>query len=152
MFKEAHLVLVCHFWLNYISTFKNTSNIFDLLQINTRNSVTEYSNIILNIVLRKVFDVIEGISSIVQNLLNRNTGETEDLLERSIEWRKKVAPLMHCNPEQASDGELTALISFAVAFPNNFVALIDTYDVSRYLPIYDHLFLLIFLNHRLSFF
>lgn len=42
---------------------------------------------------------------------------------------------MNVTADQASDGELTALISFAVAFPDNFVALIDTYDVSRYLLI-----------------
>lgn len=62
----------------------------------------------------------------------------EDLLEKSIEWRNKIAPLLKCTADQASDGELTALISFAIAFPNNFVALIDTYDVSRYLFLFSN--------------
>ena len=33
---------------------------------------------------------------------------------------------------EAHDGELAAFISFAMAFPAGFVALIDTYDVSKY--------------------
>lgn len=60
-----------------------------------------------------------------------DSSESEDLLEKSIEWRKRIAPLLKCSVDQASDGELAALISFAIAFPHNFVALIDTYDVSR---------------------
>lgn len=64
-------------------------------------------------------------------LKTKSTQEHEQLLSRSINWRNKVAPLMNVTADQASDGELTALISFAVAFPDNFVALIDTYDVSR---------------------
>lgn len=34
---------------------------------------------------------------------------------------------------EASDGELTALVSYALAFPDGFMALVDTYDVKRYI-------------------
>lgn len=65
-----------------------------------------------------------------------DSSESEDMLAKSIEWRNKVAPLLKCSVDQASDGELAALISFAIAFPHNFIALIDTYDVSRLVFIY----------------
>ncbi|XP_065226596.1 nicotinate phosphoribosyltransferase-like isoform X1 [Planococcus citri] len=124
----------------YMGGFDGTSNVlagkmFNIPVKGTHahafiNSFTDFAELKTKIGSGVVLDA-QDIFLGSQNLLNLNTGESEDLLERSIEWRKKVAPLLHCNPEQASDGELTALISFAVAFPYNFVALIDTYDVSR---------------------
>ena len=34
--------------------------------------------------------------------------------------------------EEAHEGELAAFASYAIAFPDGFLALVDTYDVTRY--------------------
>lgn len=40
-------------------------------------------------------------------------------------------PIVDFLTDQASEGELAAFIAYAQAFPNGFLALIDTYDVIR---------------------
>ncbi|RZF43744.1 hypothetical protein LSTR_LSTR009167 [Laodelphax striatellus] len=64
-------------------------------------------------------------------LIDRNTGQERDLLVLALEWRSKLATIMGSMASEASDGELAALISFAIAFPDGFMALVDTYDVKR---------------------
>lgn len=64
-------------------------------------------------------------------LLDRNTGQERDLLYLSVEWRSKIAELLDTQIDAASDGELAALISYAIAFPDGFMALVDTYDVKK---------------------
>lgn len=66
-----------------------------------------------------------------QMLLDRNTGQERDLLSLSLEWRGKIAGLLDSLLDAASDGELAALISYAIAFPDGFMALVDTYDVKK---------------------
>lgn len=66
-------------------------------------------------------------------LADRNTGEQRDLLALACASRVKISSLLGVMPEEASDGEMAALISFAIAFPEGFMALVDTYDVKRYL-------------------
>lgn len=39
---------------------------------------------------------------------------------------------MDISTEESSEGELAAMVSFAIAFPDGFMALVDTYDVKRY--------------------
>lgn len=55
-----------------------------------------------------------------------------NLLELAVEWRRRLSAVIDVSPEEASDGELAALISYAQAFPSGFLALVDTYDVKRY--------------------
>ncbi|KAK6618233.1 hypothetical protein RUM44_002684 [Polyplax serrata] len=66
-----------------------------------------------------------------KTLRSQITGEDCDLLELSKAWRLKIANFLGIMNEEASDGELAALISFAIAFPDGFMALVDTYDVKR---------------------
>ncbi|XP_063914930.1 nicotinate phosphoribosyltransferase isoform X3 [Zophobas morio] len=58
-------------------------------------------------------------------------GEPRDLLQLALAWRTDLVPIFKVVASEASDGEMAALISFAIAFPDGFMALVDTYDVKR---------------------
>jgi nicotinate phosphoribosyltransferase len=49
----------------------------------------------------------------------------------SQKWRLQLGEDLNILASEASDGELAAFISYALAFPQGFLALIDTYDVAR---------------------
>ncbi|KAJ9597623.1 hypothetical protein L9F63_011529, partial [Diploptera punctata] len=66
-----------------------------------------------------------------KTLAHRETRELHDMLEMCIKWRNELGPLLNLPVSEASDGELAAWISFAIAFPSGFMALVDTYDVRR---------------------
>jgi nicotinate phosphoribosyltransferase len=57
---------------------------------------------------------------------------TADLLELAIEHRKNLSDVLKISTAEANDGELAAMVSFAIAFPSGFMALVDTYEVKRY--------------------
>lgn len=67
-----------------------------------------------------------------QTLAHKETGEIYDLLELAYKHRDSIAADVGTLVSEASSGELAALISYAIAFPQRFVALVDTYDVKRY--------------------
>jgi len=63
---------------------------------------------------------------------DNNEGETdEDFVSRCEKWRQELGQTLNILVSESSDGELAAFISYAVAFPEGFLALIDTYDVIR---------------------
>lgn len=64
-------------------------------------------------------------------LVPKTGGPPKDLLELALKWREELVSLFQVLINEVSDGELTAFISFALAFPNTFLALIDTYDVKK---------------------
>lgn len=76
------------------------------------------------------FSSLGDIHSVV--LKHAETQKPYNILELTIEWRKRVSAIIDVSPEEASDGELAALVSYAIAFPSGFLALVDTYDVKRY--------------------
>ncbi|XP_063777213.1 nicotinate phosphoribosyltransferase [Pseudophryne corroboree] len=59
---------------------------------------------------------------------NEQEGEV-DLLALSQTWLEKVCQLLHIPPHSANPGELSAFVSYAIAFPNNFLVVVDTYSV-----------------------
>ncbi|KAL4217824.1 hypothetical protein ACF0H5_022563 [Mactra antiquata] len=66
-----------------------------------------------------------------KSLKPSNSQEDVDFVAVCLKWQKKIAPVIDFLPDQVSVGELAAFISYAQAFPNGFLALIDTYDVIR---------------------
>ncbi|XP_052693706.1 nicotinate phosphoribosyltransferase-like isoform X2 [Crassostrea angulata] len=107
----------------YMGGFDGTSNVLagKLYNIPVRGThahafVTSYSSL---------SDVQE------KELLNKKTSQAEKFTPVCIKWQKKLAPVLDFLADQASEGELAAFMSYALAFPNGFLALIDTYDVIR---------------------
>ncbi|XP_015522478.1 nicotinate phosphoribosyltransferase isoform X1 [Neodiprion pinetum] len=64
-----------------------------------------------------------------KTLVHKETGITCDLLALAYTYRDSIASELGALVSEASDGELAALISFAIALPEGFMALVDTYDV-----------------------
>lgn len=55
------------------------------------------------------------------------------MLELAVDHRSRLSNVLETNTDESSEGELAAMVSFAIAFPDGFMALVDTYDVKRYL-------------------
>ena len=53
-------------------------------------------------------------------------------MELAIDQRSRLSSVLDISTEESSEGELAAMVSFAIAFPDGFMALVDTYDVKRY--------------------
>ncbi|CAG0894964.1 unnamed protein product [Cyprideis torosa] len=70
----------------------------------------------------------------VTDLLNQRTGERTNFVEECLKWKPRVAALLKILEDEANDGELAAFISYAVAFPTGFCALVDTYDTTSSNP------------------
>ncbi|XP_050077079.1 nicotinate phosphoribosyltransferase isoform X2 [Anopheles maculipalpis] len=62
-------------------------------------------------------------------LLHKEDGTSRDLLELAMEHRAAIASVLDVSTDESSEGELAAMVSFAIAFPDGFMALVDTYDV-----------------------
>ncbi|XP_069957169.1 nicotinate phosphoribosyltransferase isoform X2 [Cherax quadricarinatus] len=75
-----------------------------------------------------------------QTLNHKETGAVMNLKDVSLAWRSLLADKLNILQSESSDGELAAFISFAIAFPSGFIALIDTYDVLKFeLDWFEHL-------------
>ncbi|KAG7488288.1 hypothetical protein MATL_G00033080 [Megalops atlanticus] len=53
-----------------------------------------------------------------------------DLVSLSRGWLGRVCQLLGAEPSKVREGELAAFVSYAIAFPRNFLAVIDSYSVS----------------------
>uniref|UniRef100_A0A182SSA0 nicotinate phosphoribosyltransferase n=1 Tax=Anopheles maculatus TaxID=74869 RepID=A0A182SSA0_9DIPT len=74
-----------------------------------------------------------GIDELKTRVLpHKEDGTSCDLLELAMEHRAAIASVLDVSTDESSEGELAAMVSFAIAFPDGFMALVDTYDVKRY--------------------
>ncbi|KAK7468226.1 hypothetical protein BaRGS_00036549 [Batillaria attramentaria] len=64
-------------------------------------------------------------------LKRKDNSEEVDFVDLCLKWQKKLSAVMSFLTDQVSEGELVAFISYAQAFPDALLALIDTYDVIR---------------------
>ena len=55
----------------------------------------------------------------------------QDFVTMCEDWRNQLGEDLSILASEAHDGEFAAFISYALAFPKQFIALIDTYDVTR---------------------
>ncbi|XP_050313583.1 nicotinate phosphoribosyltransferase-like isoform X2 [Anthonomus grandis grandis] len=73
-----------------------------------------------------------GFSELQNTFLNpKDGGKPRDLLKLAVAWKEELLPIFNVISSEANEGELAALISFAIAFPDGFMALVDTYEVQR---------------------
>lgn len=66
-----------------------------------------------------------------RKLYNRKTYQDDDFIDLASKYRSELASLANIIETEASMGEFAAFIAYAIAFPDSFTALIDTYDVVR---------------------
>ncbi|XP_076246945.1 nicotinate phosphoribosyltransferase isoform X2 [Calliopsis andreniformis] len=108
---------------SYIGGFDGTSNVLAGKLYNIPVSGTHAHAYITS---------FTGIDDLQQRTLaHKETGEVYDLLELALKHQDSIAADVGTLVSEASSGELAALISYAIAFPQRFVALVDTYDVKR---------------------
>ncbi|XP_052893319.1 nicotinate phosphoribosyltransferase isoform X4 [Anopheles moucheti] len=68
-----------------------------------------------------------GIDELKTRVLqHKEDGTTRDLLELAMEHRAALASVLDVSTDESSEGELAAMVSFAIAFPDGFMALVDT--------------------------
>ncbi|XP_003398162.1 nicotinate phosphoribosyltransferase isoform X1 [Bombus affinis] len=106
---------------SYIGGFDGTSNVLAGKLYNIPVSGTHAHSYITS------FTGIDDLQE--KTLAHKGTGQVYDLLELAYKHRNSIAADVGTLVSEASSGELAALISYAIAYPQRFVALVDTYDV-----------------------
>ncbi|KAG5884882.1 hypothetical protein JTB14_025046 [Gonioctena quinquepunctata] len=108
---------------SYIGGFDGTSNVLAGKLFNIPVKGTHAHSYITS---------FSGLTDLNTRMLTPNKGGgPRDFVESVLTWRETIASLFSIVISEVSDGEVAAFISFAIAFPNSFMALVDTYDVKR---------------------
>ncbi|XP_071116818.1 nicotinate phosphoribosyltransferase-like [Haliotis cracherodii] len=75
------------------------------------------------------FHCIEELS--IRTLCKPDTKEEVNFVNICLKWQQELSKVLGFLSDQVHDGELAAFITYALAFPDSLIALIDTYDVIR---------------------
>ncbi|XP_046578164.1 nicotinate phosphoribosyltransferase-like [Haliotis rubra] len=67
----------------------------------------------------------------IRTLCKPNSKEEVNFVDICLKWQQELSRVLGFLSDQVCDGELAAFITYALAFPDNLIALIDTYDVIR---------------------
>ncbi|XP_067145209.1 nicotinate phosphoribosyltransferase isoform X1 [Centruroides vittatus] len=107
----------------YIGGFDGTSNVLAGKLYNIPVSGTHAHAFVMS------YNSIDECN--IKMLRNRSTGEEENFVDLCIQHQQELSRFLKVLCDEASAGELAAFVSYAIAFPDSFLALIDTYDVMR---------------------
>lgn len=108
---------------SYIGGFDGTSNVLAGKLFNIPVKGTHAHSFVTS---------FNGFDEITKKMLfSKRDGGQKNLLDLAVSYRKKLITLFNVLLSEVSDGELAAFVSFAIAFPDNFMALVDTYDVIK---------------------
>ena len=74
----------------------------------------------------------ESMKDLVErHLTDRISGERRPFADLCEKYLNELGPVLKISPDETHKGELAAFVSYAIAFPTNFLALVDTYDVLK---------------------
>ena len=79
----------------------------------------------------QTYSSLEDASHLQVKNVKENDGSMVDMLPKVLEYRKKLTEKVDHAYSTTNDGELAAFLAYAVAFPNSFLCLIDTYDTIK---------------------
>lgn len=107
----------------YIGGFDGTSNVLAGKLFNIPVKGTHAHSYITS------FNSLNDLNNI--NLKSNVENIEKDFMTCAVKWRDKISSMFSIVLSEVNDGELAAFISFAIAFPQGFTALVDTYDVKK---------------------
>jgi nicotinate phosphoribosyltransferase len=108
---------------SYIGGFDGTSNVLAGKLFNIPVKGTHAHSYVTS------FNSLDELT--VRNLAPKGGGKAMDFVDLATKWRERLVAVFSVMLSEANDGEFAAFISFAIAFPNGFLSLVDTYDVKK---------------------